>query len=401
MLDRLLDLFELAKQVNVPIYTVDPHGLASPESVSNLGEIDSPGAREGLVRLIQARHDFLHTMASNTGGRAFVNQSDLKWAARQIVAENGSYYLLGYYPKPWVADGEFHPIDVKVKKPGLQVRARAGYKPPRTVPPSLRRPPRVTDSLQDGVAGGDLQLRAFAAPIAPARRGARAVLTLDVAYPEVLTSRPRPSDRLHIAWAALDPDARILGSGEETLQVPLAQTGTEAFTLSITQFIDVPARRVVLRVAALSEALSTTGVVHFSMDVPNFATDAVTVAPLVLATTTDRSVRVARLGSDAGLLPLQPTTRREFGASESIAVLVRGFADAPSDLTAELRLKRHGMLRRSEALTLRPVPGQRRGAEARVGIPLSGLEPGEWVIEVAVGPTGGRSAARGITFRIR
>ena len=399
--DRMLDVFDKARQANVPIYTIDPHGPASPESVENLGNIASAGAREGYVKMIQARHDMLHIVAANTGGRAFVNQSNLLGAARQIVAENGSYYLLGYYPDPWAADGEFHPIDVSVKRPGLRVRARPGYLTERRVPVTLARPVRLVDSLRDGMAGGELQLRAFAAPIAPTRRGARTYLTVDVSYPAVLSERPRADDRLQLAWVALDPDARILASGEETLRVPLAQTGRDAFTLSVNSVIDAPRGRTVLRIAAASDTLGVRGTVHMPIEVPRLDDQPLVVAPLVLAATADRSVRIAHTGSSAKMLPFQPTTRRVFGAQEGVGVYVRVFPTRPLGVTAEVNLRRGDAVLRTLPLALTPVEGEKQAMQGQVGVPLAGLASGEYVIELTARLESGAIATRGVVVTVR
>src|SRR5262249_33280646 len=51
---------------------------------------------------------------------------DLAGGFRRIVADLSSYYLLGYYSSGRL-DGKFHSISVRVKRPGVQIRARRGY----------------------------------------------------------------------------------------------------------------------------------------------------------------------------------------------------------------------------------------------------------------------------------
>ena len=46
---------------------------------------------------------------------------------KQIVRDISAYYLLGYNSSQAPADGKFHEIKVRVKRPGVQVRARKGY----------------------------------------------------------------------------------------------------------------------------------------------------------------------------------------------------------------------------------------------------------------------------------
>ena len=71
--------------------------------------------------------DTLRIMAEQTDGRAILNRNDLTLAMKQIVRDASAYYLLGYSPAPTPTDGKFHEISVRIKRPGVQVRARKGY----------------------------------------------------------------------------------------------------------------------------------------------------------------------------------------------------------------------------------------------------------------------------------
>src|SRR5207247_1266411 len=66
------------------------------------------------------------TLADATDGLAIVDTNLLDAGLRRIVADLTSYYLLGYYSSAKL-DGKFHTITVRVKRPGVQVRARRGY----------------------------------------------------------------------------------------------------------------------------------------------------------------------------------------------------------------------------------------------------------------------------------
>ena len=46
---------------------------------------------------------------------------------KQITRDSSAYYLIGYNSIQAPTDGKFHEIKVKVKRPGVQVRARRGY----------------------------------------------------------------------------------------------------------------------------------------------------------------------------------------------------------------------------------------------------------------------------------
>ena len=72
---------------------------------------------------LRARLDSLRTLAENTDGLAIVDSNNLAAGMKRVVADLSSYYLLGYYSNAKL-DGKFHAITVRVKRPGVQVRAR-------------------------------------------------------------------------------------------------------------------------------------------------------------------------------------------------------------------------------------------------------------------------------------
>src|SRR5258706_98757 len=55
-----------------------------------------------------------------------VDSNNLARGFKRVVDDLSSYYLLGYYSNGKL-DGKFHSISVRVKRPGVRVRARRGY----------------------------------------------------------------------------------------------------------------------------------------------------------------------------------------------------------------------------------------------------------------------------------
>ena len=66
-------------------------------------------------------------MADETDGRAILNSNDLGRGLAQMMRDASAYYLLGYSSSAAPTDGRFHQIRVRVKRPGIEVRARRGY----------------------------------------------------------------------------------------------------------------------------------------------------------------------------------------------------------------------------------------------------------------------------------
>jgi len=118
----LRDLYDTANKNNVAIYAVDPRGLSAGEF-----GIDQNIGQSVDRQYLNSTMETLRTLAINTDGRAIVNRNDLAMGMKQIVRDTSAYYLLGYNSTFTATDGKFHEIKVRVKRPGIQVRARKGY----------------------------------------------------------------------------------------------------------------------------------------------------------------------------------------------------------------------------------------------------------------------------------
>ncbi len=75
---------------------------------------------------LNARSQGLRQLAEGTDGTAIVGTNNIAAALRRVTDDLSSYYLLGYYSTGKL-DGRFHSISVRVKRPGVSVRARRGY----------------------------------------------------------------------------------------------------------------------------------------------------------------------------------------------------------------------------------------------------------------------------------
>jgi hypothetical protein len=80
--------------------------------------------------MLRGRIETLQTLAENTDGIAIVNSNNIEAGLKRVVDDLTSYYLLGYYSTNAKSDGKFRKISVRVKRPGVTVRARRGYRAP-------------------------------------------------------------------------------------------------------------------------------------------------------------------------------------------------------------------------------------------------------------------------------
>src|SRR5262249_7402769 len=81
-------------------------------------------------------------LARETGGFAVLNNNDVNLGIRRALKDQQSYYLLGFDPDDQKFDRKYHSIKLKVNRPGLQTRTRAGFigfpDSPKPVTPQTR-----------------------------------------------------------------------------------------------------------------------------------------------------------------------------------------------------------------------------------------------------------------------
>lgn len=126
--EQLQTVADLANRSSVSIFTSDVRGLVVPgffdPAVQSLEQVTE---RALAYRDTQ---DPLRRLAADTGG-TFQASNDYGKQLRRAVDELRGYYLIGYIPATDTfgagEEARFNKIDVRVKRPGLQVRARAGF----------------------------------------------------------------------------------------------------------------------------------------------------------------------------------------------------------------------------------------------------------------------------------
>jgi VWFA-related protein len=104
---EIRDVATRLASAQVAVYPVDARGL----SISTA--IDS--------------QETMREMARETGGRAYVNQNEIKVGVERALADEAAAYTIGYYPENKKYDGRYRGIKVKVKRDGVEIQNRRGY----------------------------------------------------------------------------------------------------------------------------------------------------------------------------------------------------------------------------------------------------------------------------------
>lgn len=135
IIDGLRNLSDLANRTGTTIYTLDPRGLDTPMLSA---EDNTYGLSSAQVadRLEERSRDFVDTqqslryLAELTGGFAVVNSNNLNKGLDRVLNDQKGYYLLGYQPDGDTFDAakrRFNKLEVRVKRPNLNVRYRSGF----------------------------------------------------------------------------------------------------------------------------------------------------------------------------------------------------------------------------------------------------------------------------------
>lgn len=119
------DLLDVANRGNSSFYPIDPRGLPVFDDNIGPGRPLTPVASQARLKY---KLELLKTLAEYTDGLAILNNNDLDKGLKRVSDDLTSYYLLGYYSTNTKLDGTFRSLKVRVKSPGVAVRARRGYR---------------------------------------------------------------------------------------------------------------------------------------------------------------------------------------------------------------------------------------------------------------------------------
>ncbi len=137
-LQKLQRLIDEAGRASVVIYTMNATGLQTlmPTAADDFSGRDFQQVQDAMMSRRNAAFETqegLDYLAYETGGMPIKNTNDLSGGIRRVLADQKSYYLIGYRPDqstfdPRTGRRRFHHLTVKVTRPGkFNVRMRHGF----------------------------------------------------------------------------------------------------------------------------------------------------------------------------------------------------------------------------------------------------------------------------------
>jgi VWFA-related protein len=407
---RLRDVFEAANRNNTAIYSLDPRGLAVFEFDldDTLGPVPSFATDQ---RVLQMTTDTLRTLSEETDGRAIVNRNTLLEGLNQIVRDSSYYYLLGYNSKA-PTDGKFHQIKVRVKRRGMDVRARRGFwaATPADVERIAKPAKEIAKPVQMALASiaPAVQASRYVRTWVGSQRGTGGKTKVTVVW-EPMPAPPGARREAIASLSVLAADgggnlvyrgrsggggAVNVGSGPGSVRpaTPPA-TGAAASSLPPQQVtFDAPPGKLELRLTV--EGVDGAGTLDRetqTIDVPDFsAAQPLLSTPRVYRGRTARDLQLAQ--ADAAAVP---AIARDFSRTERLLIRFDAYMPGTEQAAPVARLLNRAGDKISD-LTVVPATA---GGTHQVDVGLNTTPPGEYLVELSLpGATGEVSSL--VAFRV-
>jgi VWFA-related protein len=330
--------------------------------------------------------ELLKDVADASGGFV-MNAATFDRDLPRLIDDLDHYYLIGFYPDD-VSDRKFHPIEVRVRRPGLTVRYRRGYQPSETPKP---RNAGVLARMSEGVLPiADLPLRLAATPLAGAGKDSpRSVIVLEIHAPRAslaeVDGHLRDVLRYEV-WAIDMRKKKVVKSVAREARLDLdpaeaAAAAGDPLPYQVQTALALKPGRYQLRASARSVKVGKGGSVFHEIEVPDF-THAPAVGAIVLGYASGARVPIVRGGLGVALLPVAPTLDREFLRTDLLRVVCAVGTGAVSGAGVRLDLLR------GSGAQVRRIASGRPGSDGTPAIDttlsLDDLTPGAYRLRVTL-----------------
>lgn len=428
---------------NVALYAIDPRALSTaagemlerpvfreikPEgTLSSLGtEAISP---MGLELEHAASIRSLKHLAESTGGFAAVTSNDASRTFERVVNETSDYYMVGYTPAIPPKPGDSRSIAVRTSRAGVVLVARKGYVVPKQerqdatagepelpsfTAPGRRRsrmaPPPMGSAAPRRAAGGpapelaallasplptgDLPVRVQAIPFGGDDKKRRVHLVVEVLGGTLrFTERSgRAEERIELAILTVNGSGEA-GNGESTafdLRLPPDELQRVVATgVRWLSKLELPPGRYQLRVAARAVGTGTSGLVTYSLEVPDRERNRLALSGLTMTSLPAAVMLTRGTGWLENSLRTPPSAARRFIAGDKISVAAELYLPDGPQADPEVVAEIEGPGGRRIATTpshLKRTTGDSHIREVSFTLETAPLAAGAYVFRVIAAP---------------
>ena len=288
-----------AVKANVSIYPVDTRGLTaivpggSASQASGRGGASMFSGRGVSQQFASqaASQDTLVALASDTGGKAFLDTNDFGGVYTKVIADTSAYYLLGYSSTNAARDGRFRRIKVRLNKSGLKVEHRNGYYATRDFLHSGKedREQQLQDQLMTDLSSTDLTVWMSTSFFRLSDDRFYVPVSIAVPGSEIPFAQSSSQDRATIDVIGLmrDPQQRPVGRLRDTVKVAVQTTqDVKRKTVQYETGFTLPPGRYRLKVVLRENQSGAIGSYQSEIVVPDMRRMPVKLSSVVLGTQT-------------------------------------------------------------------------------------------------------------------
>ena len=400
-----VDALSVATRNNIAVYPVDPRGLTTETTEAESFSTASLDTRTRMSAL-----------ADVTGGFALVGSNNYNTAFERIVRENSTYYILGFNSAVQKPNGRFVSVEVRVKRPGLQVRTYDGYvsqrdkkRPDQSRPNSVL--PAVWDAVSSAIATSGVPMRVSAAPFKGKGKDATVPITLEIAPNRLNLVEENGAYRgvLEVVFVITDASKKTWPVWRHRASLALkpdTYARVNKGALRVLSQLTLPKGRYQIRASAGS--VGAAGSVVYDLQVPDFRQDfEMSGIALTSAQTRQTFTFMPHKQIDVGL-PGPPTTVREFSRDDVVTVFAEAYENREKvhTVTVTFEVRDQAGKVHGRAVMERKTAEKPKGASAYVFAPSLTLEdvpPGPYVVHLTARSSldSGKSVTREIPFSVR
>jgi hypothetical protein len=373
VIQRMREVSDMANRNNTAIYSLDPRGLA----VFEFGMDDTFGSPPSFAsdsRALRMTQDTLRILSEDTDGRAIVNRNSLAQGLAQMTRDSSFYYLLGYTTTEKSNDGKFHEIKVRVKRRGVDVRARKGYwaMTAADISRATNPTPDIAKPIQHALStiAPNLQAARYVRTWIGTDRGADGKTRVTLIWePITVGARRDPAGR--VTLIAADADGNLLHRGRAPETAPATPpTGAQRIVF------ETPPGKIELRLTV--EGVAGTGTLDTetrTIDVPDLTRAETSIStPRLFRARTVREMQT--MAADPAAVPV---ATREFSRAERVLIRFDAYGAGDSPDATAILMNRAGQKMSDVAV----APAVAAGTH-QIDLGLASMPAGEYLVEITV-----------------
>jgi VWFA-related protein len=393
-----------AVRSNLAIYTMDLRGL---QAIVAGGEAQNASMRgtsvysgQSMINALNSNfttQETLVTLASDTGGKAFLDSNDFSQVFKGVLQDTSTYYLLGYHSTNVARDGKYRRIVVKVNSSGAKIDYRRGYYAPADYQHSTKddKEVQLEQELASELPTTDLPLYLSAAYFRLEANKFYVPISLVVPGSQIPFTRNSDRDKatLDVIGMVMDSERHPVTRFRDTVKLAVNTSAeVQKKNVQYDTGISLPPGRYHVKFVVRENQTGRMGSFEADLDVPDLKQQRLKMSSVVLAS----QVETAKKGSSLNPLvrdgaEIIPNVTHVFSSTGHLRLYYEVYEPGRASgrgihLVSSVALFRG----KSKVFESAPVEltelnaGGRRAGVFQLDMPLSGMAPGFYTCQVNV-----------------